>query len=423
MDALLPLILLIVFGAVVVGAIVVMIMRRRRAEAEVIPPPELSQPIDYTSLPVEEPTSFGDRVRNAPMATKLLVGVIALAVVVGLGVFYFIFFGGEGSTAGAPTPVVPPRQITEVKANVAGPTKILIDASTDLQNGAVVTATMQEDGQPFDWFNPRTASVQVNDGRIRMIVERQSGAPVPKQNAEYTIVLASQVPGGLAVSSQPTKVDVPKVYQAAFFQVPTPTVAPPPTPTVPPTPGPTTVVTPTAAPTPTVEGLAATVFNGGNVREQPSLGGRVLDQINAGETVQLLEKSADGQWYRITNIRSVSGWVSRSLLTVDPQVAARVPIQGQSPPTAPPAPGTPVPTFVPSGLTGTVFNGGNVREQPSLGGRVLDQINAGETVQLLGKSADGQWYRITNIRSVTGWVSRSLLTIDPQVAAQVPVTK
>ena len=326
MDALLPLILLIVFGAIVVAVIVVVIMRRRRAEAEVIPPPELSQPIDYTSLPVEEPTSFGDRVRNAPMATKLLVGVIGLAVLVGLGVFYFIFFGDTSSTAGSPTPVVPPPQITEVKANVAGPTKILIDASTDLTDGSVVTATMQEDGQVFEWFNPETASVQVNEGRIRMIVERQSGAPVPKQGAEYTVVLASQVSNGPAVSSQPTKVDVPKVYQAAFFQVSTPTPAPTPTATGVPTAAATTVVTPTAAPTPTIEGLAATVFNGGNVREQPNLNGRVLDQINAGETVQLLEKTADGLWYRITNIRSVSGWVSRSLLTIDPQVAQQVPV-------------------------------------------------------------------------------------------------
>jgi hypothetical protein len=72
--------------------------------------------------------------------------------------------------------------------------------------------------------------------------------------------------------------------------------------------------------------LSATVFNGGNVREQPSTTGRVLDQINARERVALLEKSADGRWYRISNPRGVSGWVSVTLLTIDPNVARKVPV-------------------------------------------------------------------------------------------------
>ena len=77
------------------------------------------------------------------------------------------------------------------------------------------------------------------------------------------------------------------------------------------------------------------------------------------------------------------------------------------------------PTAQPAALTAAVFNGGNVRERP-INGRPLDQINAGETVQLLGKTADGNWYRVTTVRNVTGWVSRTLLTIDPGVAEQVP---
>jgi uncharacterized protein YgiM (DUF1202 family) len=62
------------------------------------------------------------------------------------------------------------------------------------------------------------------------------------------------------------------------------------------------------------------------VRAAPNLRGQVLDQINADETVDLLEKSANGQWYRITNTRNVTGWVSVTLLTIDPDVARRVPV-------------------------------------------------------------------------------------------------
>jgi flagellar FliL protein len=56
-------------------------------------------------------------------------------------------------------------------------------------------------------------------------------------------------------------------------------------------------------------------------------------------------------------------------------------------------------------------------------GRPVDEVNADETVQLLEKTADGAWYRITDIRGKTGWVSVTLLKIDPDVAKQVPIAK
>jgi hypothetical protein len=81
-------------------------------------------------------------------------------------------------------------------------------------------------------------------------------------------------------------------------------------------------------PTPTQEGtLTATVANGGNVREAP-INGRPLDQINAGETIQLLEKSKDGGWFKVTYVRNgatITGWVSRTLLAIDPAVEQQIP--------------------------------------------------------------------------------------------------
>ena len=83
-----------------------------------------------------------------------------------------------------------------------------------------------------------------------------------------------------------------------------------------------------ATPTPKA-GLSATVANGGNVREAP-VNGRPLDQVNAGETVQLLAKTSDGGWLKITYARNgatISGWVSRTLLTIDPAVDQQVPVE------------------------------------------------------------------------------------------------
>lgn len=81
---------------------------------------------------------------------------------------------------------------------------------------------------------------------------------------------------------------------------------------------------------------------------------------------------------------------------------------------------TPTPA---AGLAATVANGGNVREAP-INGRPLDQVNAGEAVRLLAKTQDGGWLKVTYARNgttITGWVSRTLLTIDPAVEQQVPV--
>jgi Tfp pilus assembly protein PilX len=83
-----------------------------------------------------------------------------------------------------------------------------------------------------------------------------------------------------------------------------------------------------------------------------------------------------------------------------------------------------LPTATPEGiLTATVFNGGNVRAAP-VNGDPLDQINAGETVQLVGKNAGGSWFKVSygrNGQTITGWVSKTLLTIDPSIEQQVPV--
>lgn len=159
--------------------------------------------------------------------------------------------------------------------------------------------------------------------------------------------------------------------------------------------------------------LTATVFNGGNIRAEPATSAAVLGQVNAGETVYLYERTSDGRWYYV-GAPAAEGWVHSSLLTVDPTVAAQVPVSGEQAAAPQSQPAV-------AGLTATVFNGGNVRAAPNPQGQVLDQINAYEVVELLAKTGDAVWYKMRNPRGVVGWVHSSLLTIDPPVAAQVPV--
>jgi hypothetical protein len=71
--------------------------------------------------------------------------------------------------------------------------------------------------------------------------------------------------------------------------------------------------------------LKATVFNGGNIRYRPNVQtGTVLGQLHARQAVTLKEKTADGQWYKVV-APEAEGWVSSTLLTIDANVAAKVP--------------------------------------------------------------------------------------------------
>lgn len=493
LDVLLsPPILGLIFIALVIVGVIVMVLRRRRNQAQsaaAAPPTDIGGPIDYTSIPYEEPTSLIDRFRNAPPAARILIVLVPLVVIAGLIALALAVSSPPQSTAVQPTaPLV--GEISITRAEVAGNGKIVVVGATNLPDDAQITALMKEDETDFAWFAPDTAQARPREGKITLTLDRLDGAPVPDRNREYTIILSSNI-GGQDVRSAPTKLNVLQPYDADFYQVvvaqptsapETPTSTEESTPTVAPTTAPAqptellaTVigggkirkepsvqaeevgqvtrgenltllertqdgawyriqtaaatgwlsstlleVTPEVAarvPTPApATGLTTTVFNGGNVRAEPALRGRVLDQINAGETVKLISRTENSQWFQITNIRGIDGWVNRTLLNLSVELTRQVPVFGTS--ATPPANVTPV-----AGLSAKVFNGGNVRAEASIRGRVLDQINANETVQLLSKTADGSWYQITNIRNVTGWVSVTLLTVDPEVGRKVPVAE
>jgi flagellar FliL protein len=159
--------------------------------------------------------------------------------------------------------------------------------------------------------------------------------------------------------------------------------------------------------------------------------GQVLELVSVGDKVQLVGKNNAGTWLLVITPRGTSGWVNASLLALPAGALGKLPVTTQTGQTAAPtseAPtagaGTPEATLTPSGLTAKVFNGGRIRSTPSIQINPSNQvgtINAGENVQLVAKTSDGLWYKITDMRGVTGWVSASLLTVPPDVASQVPV--
>jgi uncharacterized protein YgiM (DUF1202 family) len=159
--------------------------------------------------------------------------------------------------------------------------------------------------------------------------------------------------------------------------------------------------------------LTATVYNGGNIRDTPSLKSKVLGQLHAKQTVTLTEKTANGKWYHVI-APEATGWVSASLLSINPDIAAQVPVQGKAP-----TQGTV--TTIRAGITVTVRNGGNVRDTHGTHGTVIDQINANETVQALARCNKNVWIKIYNERGVIGWVHKSLLNIDNDTILSLPI--
>lgn len=432
---LLPLIFIVV-GVIVLVAVGYFLRRRRVTSSEEVP--EIGTPIDYTSQPlVDEPTGWRDRFNNLSLAGKILLVVVPLLVIVG-GIVIVLALG-DGLSGPPPENVPPPPQygITINRVALANPQQIAISAESNLPPDTEVTAELLANSEPFAWYNPDGATTRVaNGGKIDIRLAKIANAPTASETVSYTVKLSAKVDSTTVESTEPLV--IPATYKSSFFQQPV-AAAPTATPTqevAAPTAEATTE--PTAEPTAAPEGpapLTASVFNGGNVRSTPSVrGSEVRDQINAGEQVQLLQKTSSGQWYLIKNIRNNVGWVSVTLLTIDGAVAEKIPVQGSAEPlpTAAslgdaPAGATAAPTTAaeqpaPTGLTASVFNGGNVRDRPVIAGsQVLDQINAGEQVELLQKTSSGQWYQIRNIRGKVGWVNVTLLTIDQSVAGRVPV--
>jgi len=404
------LLVVIVIVLLILIAIPVLLRRRRAGQEDLLPPPELGQAVDYTSLPYEEPITLSDRLREAPIGVKLLLALVPIVVIVAAVVLWLTFFSNSGpSTAAIPTPTPAPT-LTNVRATLASASRIVVEAETNLPDQTIVTATMKEGDQDFPWFTANRANGEVAKGRISITLERAKDAPTPKRDQSQMITLHTTI-GDQVVSSEGAKLSVPSIYTGEFFRdvaivaTAAPTVAPV---VVVPTsapPKPTALIEPTITPKAT---LAATVFNGGNIRKEPQVGNNVLGQLHAGEVVTLLERSNDSAWYRV-KAPEAEGWVSATLLKIDAEMAKQVPTS------APPE----------TGLSAKVFNGGNVRERP-VTGKPLDQINAGETVRLLAKTSDGGWYQINYTRAgkpITGWVSISLLTIDSATARQVPIAK
>jgi len=399
---------LIVLGIVII-LLVVLIVRRRRASQAPPPVPEIPPTtIDYTAIPLEEPQSWQDRLRNLSLAAKLLFILIPILFCMGIGVLV-LSLSNDQTAAPPPTPTPSPIPVTLTIEDAtivrANPLTLSVRVrSTGLPDNTELQVELRADGEPLRWINPAQNTIRIRRDRGDLRTTRVSdGDPTP-EGRKYTVVVSTP-DGSLSAEAE---LEVLPAFAAAFYGVePTPS----PSPTLSATATPTVIVVqetptplpPTATPTPALPtGQPVAVINGGNVRKLPYTGvNNVIGGINAGEEVQILARTPNALWYYVRTVRNEVGWVSRTLIAVTDLIAAE----------------TPVANVV------SVFDSGAVYLAADTGSAEIDRVNPPEVVELFERTADGTWYRVLTVRDREGWVQASLLGIPDDVAAQVPVTK
>ncbi|GIO87743.1 hypothetical protein J25TS5_46750 [Paenibacillus faecis] len=129
------------------------------------------------------------------------------------------------------------------------------------------------------------------------------------------------------------------------------------------------------------------IENGVNLRDKPSLSGRVIGLLKKGSDVTVLERSND-YFYKVQSGDGSIGYVSAS----DKYISV-----GETAAT---------PTPSPQGASAVVKYGVNFRDEPSASGRVLGMLRKGSAVTVLERS-NNYFYKVLTESGQIGYVSTS----------------
>lgn len=200
----------------------------------------------------------------------------------------------------------------------------------------------------------------------------------------------------------PTKTPTPAVAAQAPTNTPMATATP---------------VPPTATPTPAAQSnlLPAQLRVSGDIvyaRSAPSLDAEQVGALVLGDVVDVIERSADGAWYRICCVAGEQAWMAAEFLE---------PV-GNEWITPQPSPAPPTPTPTPPLLAEPTTNGVNARKGPSTSYGKIGQLFTGDSLEVLGKNESGTWYKLCCVNGEQAWVAAEFLSLSGD-AASVPVVE
>lgn len=135
-----------------------------------------------------------------------------------------------------------------------------------------------------------------------------------------------------------------------------------------------------------------------NVRSEPSLHGKVIGKLFKHSGVDLLEASADGQWYHIVS-NEVDGWINAGFI-VTGEEAATLAVQV---------------AFPGIKVTARLLN---VRSGPSLDDDVITQISKGSIFVVTG--LEGDWIKISLGSEDEGYVHGDYIDWNYMLSEAVP---
>jgi formylglycine-generating enzyme required for sulfatase activity len=163
---------------------------------------------------------------------------------------------------------------------------------------------------------------------------------------------------------------------------------------------------------------ASVIGTNATLRSGPGTAFDVVAQAAPDQLIQIAAISEDGQWYLL-----VSGeWIARFLVAEQP---ADVPvvndqilqvIQAVTSARTPTAIATPEALATPGHFVSTVTVDANLRAGPGTEFDLLAGTVTGQEINIVGRSSDGDWFRLDN----GGWVSGSLVA-NPPALDTVPI--
>lgn len=192
---------------------------------------------------------------------------------------------------------------------------------------------------------------------------------------------------------------------AACQSTPTPTPTPPPSPTRRVTRTPFPTLTPRAKPSPTAAPIPAVVTDTLRVREQPDTNARILGRLKQNQSVLLLSRSDDNQWYSIEYPEASGqiGWIFGQVVVPQGDVNT-----------------LPIGVIAPKPPVGAIFavvktegDPLRMRAGPGTNYEVVARIPDTTKILLIAKSPDGTWYQTIypTESGLRGWVSGEFVTL------------
>ena len=147
-----------------------------------------------------------------------------------------------------------------------------------------------------------------------------------------------------------------------------------------------------------------------NVRAADNPSATVLEQIRGGSFVTVLARNAAATWLRVRTQSGVIGWVNANFIQTNLTNLRSLPVDGATG-VAP----------QPTGVRGQLTSGLRLREGPGLTFRQYFVIEWGQTVDLIGRSSDGQWYE-TIYNGQRGWIFALYVRIIQGNPFTLPIT-